>query len=282
MHKIKHEPIAALMLRWAKNSSSVSEKDLLEHFDLSSADELHKKCDSICQWYNEFVLNSKYLTQKLISEELTNSNEKYLLIVLGAGRSLDTLESLNANSDNISKVLEIDTVGMDEKQQLYDLHFPHYSKKIKCITADIKSPTIREVLRNLIHEYYNNSPCIILFEDITYYLSNDELESIILTFKSKSEKNKNTLILESLLAKENADDKNTMIPYSILNQIKDYCKLPQVNPISSNYLSELIINNNGMLIQKSKMSDIEKMRIGHNKYFTESSEIGIECSAWKF
>ena len=64
MDKIKLEPAAALNMLWGKRAFEGEILDkFISHLDLSSGNELYEKCNSICEWYDEVILNRKYFIE---------------------------------------------------------------------------------------------------------------------------------------------------------------------------------------------------------------------------
>ncbi len=280
MDKIKLEPAAALNMLWGKRAFEGEILDkFISHLDLSSGNELYEKCNSICEWYDEVILNRKYFIENYISEKLAASDEEHLIIILAAGKSPLSLSLLNQHLKKINKILEIDLVGMDEKKELYDRQFPKYSEKIKCITADISSKPILMMLNSCLHEYYNNIPCIVILEGIACFLSPDDIKNIIASFKS-SKKN-NQLLVEYLLPTENVSEEIRKIPQSIYSTIQESIGLKNINFYTNEIMAELVTANGGKLVEVKNLKGIEKQRLGENKYFSGSSDSWIECSVWE-
>lgn len=280
MNKLKLDSTSALNIQWGRNSFDCKIIDsMIEHLDLSEGELLYNKCNAICDWYEEVILNRDYFTINFINEQLITKNDEHLIIILAAGNSPLSLEILKNNYPLINKILEIDSFGMDEKQELYDNYFPEYSEKIKCITADIKASSMLSLLNSLLHEYYNEIPCIIILEGVSYYITEGDLKNIISSFKS--DLHNNTLIIESLLPYDDisADKKN--IPTNVFETIKDEKGLSQITSYSKESLYEIFSSSGGILLEDHNLTDLEKFRLGENKFFPNPNDGCIECSVWQ-
>ncbi len=87
-NKLKLETTAALVMKWAlplyQKSPAI---EFVNRLDLSSGTELYEKCRSVCDWYDEVILNRKSFIKHLIEQRLTGDERKYQLIILAAGKS---------------------------------------------------------------------------------------------------------------------------------------------------------------------------------------------------
>jgi hypothetical protein len=280
MNKLKLEPAAALMLELGRESFSGEViQSFIDHLDLSSAEKLFEECKAICDWYGEVVLNWKYFVNNFINEELLKCDDEHLIIIPGAGETPLALELLSKNYDKIDRILEIDLQGMDEKKELYDKYFPQYSDKIKCITADITSGSILSFLNGILWDYYNDIECCVILEGITYYLSNEELEKILHSFKSPQKRNK--ILIEYLLPVENVSEQLRNIPSGIFGMIKKSLGLKEIYRFDHRSLSNMMKKCEGNFNGKYSLVEMEKMRTGKNKYFQQPSDSWIECSVWE-
>ena len=280
MDKLTLEPTAALVMQWGKAAyKNETLSEFIQHLDLSSGNELFDQINSICDWYDEVILNRKYFITKYINDEIAKSKEDVLLLNLGAGKSPLSLEVLQNNFDKVDKILEVDIAGMDDKKELYDKFFPKFSDKIKCITADITSPAILTLLNGILHEYYNDLSCIIVLEGISYYLDKRELENIVTSFKSN--KKNNYMVMEYLVPPEKISEINKDIPKKVFNTIQKYSGLNFISEYSIDNLKEIFNKYDGELKLLNNLREIEKLRKGDNKYFVNEDDGWIECSVWK-
>ena len=280
MKQIKLEPTASLMMQWGKDAySSEIISNFINHLDLTAGNNLLEECNSICSWYSQVVLSGKKFVGDYLNNLLANSADEHLIIILGAGKSPLSLEILKNHSDKVNKIIEIDLEGMDEKIQLYYKFFPSYSEKIKCITADVTSESILAVLRTMVHEFYNDSPCIILLEGISYFLSKREMEKIISSFASAG--NKNILLLEYLKPLRDVNPETRHIPEMIFESIKAHSGIKQISSFPSSFISKTIMKKGGKLEMNKNLTDLEKNKHGQNKHFDQLDKGWLEYEVWK-
>lgn len=279
MRQIKLEPTAALMLQWGKEAFSGEViNNFVNHLDLTSGKLLLDECNSICGWYNQIVKSGKLFISNYLNELLEKSNEEHLIIIPGAGKSPLSLEILSKHPSKINKIIEIDITGMDEKVQLYYKFFPDFSEKIKCITADVTSESILAVLRTMVHEYYQDIPCIILLEGITYFLSKREIEKIVSSFASAG--NKNIIMIEYLKPLRQVNAATRYIPERIFEKIKTHSGIKQISSFHPSFISKTMAKKGGQLNVKKNLSDLEKNSHGKNEHFDQSDKGWIEYEVW--
>lgn len=279
MDKLKLEPTSALAMQWIKNAlpDEIVQK-FIDYLDLSSGEELFQLCNTVCDWYSEVIVNRKYFISEYIKTELSKSENENLLINLGAGKSPLALQILEQHSEKIDHVLEIDITGMEIKKELYDKHFPQYSKKIKCISADITSSIMLSSINKLLHEYYNDHQCIIVLEGISYYLSYEDIKNIVKSLRSKNRNN--LIIFEYLLPSENVTKERRHIPENVFNTIKNYAGLKNITIFEAGKLNLLFSEFEGQILHSSNLHEIEKLRLGVNKYFKSADDGWIEFAVW--
>ena len=280
MNKIKLDPKSALFLEWG--SKFYKSEDLckyLNHMDLSAAEEIKGEFNSICNFFDEAFINKEFLVENFIQKKLYETEQEHLIIVLAAGKSPLSLDLVQKYSEKINKVIEIDVSGMDEKKEIYYVHYPEFSDKIKCITADFTSTPILEFMNNLLNEYYKDLPCIILLEGVSFYLSKEDLEKIISSFKSKNQNN--TFILEYLLPEEEISPERKEIPLKFLEKSNGNFSAKKADLISKNALSQMMHKLDAKFVKKENLANAEKQRTGENKYFPKPEDGWLECSVWQ-
>lgn len=280
MDKLKLEPTSALVMQWIKNAfkDDIVQK-FIEHLDLSSGEELYNKCNSICDWYAEVIVNRKYFVSEYIKNEIENSEEEIVIINLAAGKSPLALQVLEKHSGKIDIVLEIDISGMGGKQELYDKYFPEFSRKIKCITADITSQRILSSLNNLLHEYYKNHKCIIVLEGISYYLTKNNIETIVSSLKSQNRNN--VFVFEYLIPAELVREEKRHIAHNVFDAIKQFAGLKEITTFRFENVSEIFNKFEAELKTISNLFEIEKLRLGKNEFFKTKEDGWIEFCVWK-
>ncbi|HLB72332.1 MAG TPA: hypothetical protein VJJ51_14910 [Candidatus Methanoperedens sp.] len=108
-------------MRWSERSyNEGTALQIINQLDLSSGDDLLDKCNAVCSWYDEVILNRKYFIKQLIEQQLAASEHENQLVFLAAGKSPLAAELLSKYSSRIDLVCEIDISGMNEKKKLYD------------------------------------------------------------------------------------------------------------------------------------------------------------------
>lgn len=280
MDKLKLEPTSALAMHWMKNAlQDIIVQKFIQHLDLSSGLELFNKCNSICDWYSEVIVNRKFFIAENVKKEIEESEGNNLIINLAAGKSPLALQLLEKYFDKIDMVLEIDISGMEIKKELYDKNFSEYSKKIKCINADITSPFILRSLNNLLHEYYKDHICIIVLEGISYYLTKSEIENIISSLISPDKNN--FLFFEYLVPLSSIKKERQYIPQNIFDIIKDFTGLEYITSFNHENVEALFNKFEAELKINSNLYEVEKMRLGENNFFKSRDEGWIEFSVWK-
>ena len=277
---MKLTPISALMLKWAKSTLTPEIYDqYIDHIDTTSGEELTRYIETVCDWYDEVIINKKHFIDNCIHKELSENSEEHLIIYLAAGEVPYSIDILRENNDKVNRIIEIDKEGMEEKQELYDRFFPEYSQKIKCISADITSKTILSVVSNLIEEYYKEMPCIVLLDNATYFLTISDIKNIIGSFKSTGRKN--TLILDSLKPFSSVCSERRQIPETLFNKFVQEKRITTLLSFDQTTLRGMIEEVGGKLKSTSDLNLVEKSRMGKNQYFKTSDAGWLEFSSWK-
>jgi len=278
MEKIKLDPKSALFLEWgSKYYTGEKFREYLSHLDLSAAEEIKSEYNSICHYFDEVFINREFIVEKYIKNQLSKFEKEHLVIILAAGKSPLSLELIQKYPNKLNKILEIDISGMDEKKEIYDVHYPDFAERIKCITADFTSTPILEFMHNLLNEYYNDLPCIILLEGVSYYLSEAELQKIVSSFKSKNKNN--TFIFEYMLPADKLSPERREIPAKFI-ETSNFDK-SKASFFTGNVLSDMMGKLDAKLLQKDNLTNVEKLRTGKNKYFPKAEDGWLECSIWQ-
>jgi hypothetical protein len=280
MNKLKLTPVSALMVQWAKETGKNQLLNkFMEHLDFSAGDELIDEARNICDWYDEVILNKKYFIYNYINDELNNSDKEFLLIFPAAGSYPHALELIDTHCHKINRIIEIDKTGMEEKQELYDRFFPQCSERIKCISADISSKIILDVISNLIEEYYSDIPSIIVLDNVSYFMQISDIKNIINSFKSSGKKN--TLILDSLRPFEKVNIEKRNIPQHIFEKLQKFSGVEKITSFDSHTLETLFKKIGGELKKSGNLVSMEKQRTGNNFYFKDTNDSWLDCSVWK-
>ena len=131
-NKLKLEPTAALVMKWAlslyrKNPAL----EFVNKLDLSSGTELYQKCCSVCDWYDEVILNRKKFYQASNRTKIDCGRAEIPADYTCRGKSPMAIEIMSNTLLKSHRILEIDISGMDDKQCIYNNLFPEYADKMK-------------------------------------------------------------------------------------------------------------------------------------------------------
>jgi hypothetical protein len=274
-YKLKLEPTAALVMKWALSLYKKSPTlEFINRLDLSSGTELYEKCRSVCDWYDEVILNRKCFIKHLIEQRLTADERKYQLIILAAGKSPMAIELMSEHHDKIPRIFEIDISGMDDKQCIYNNLFPEYADKIKCVKADISGSDIPSILNSGNNGYHDDIPAIIVIEGISYYLKETDLKAIINGFRNQNEA---YFIIEYLIPGDCVCESRRYIPQQVFGLIQDDCELESITTYTKEKLEIFFKECGGKLFNCYTMADMERNRTEANTYFKDRADGWIEC-----
>jgi hypothetical protein len=276
MDKLRLEPTAALVMQWALRL--YSKEDILRfvnRLDLSSGKTLFDKCHSVCNWYDEIILNRKSFIKYLIEQELCAAKQEYQLIFLASGKSPLPIEILLRYSSKVYRIFEIDLSGIEEKEKLYLELFPESLDKLKCVNADIASSDILDILDRAGTGYRPDLPAIVIMEGISYYLRKQELKNIIASFQWQKE---GIFIIEYLVPYQLVGQARRSIPVEIFGIMQEDCGLDEITSYTKEELRSLFREKGGDLVDSYTMVDMELARTGVNTYFAKPTDGWIECA----
>ncbi|GJQ61270.1 MAG: hypothetical protein SCALA702_03230 [Melioribacteraceae bacterium] len=280
MEKLKLSPVEALVFRWSSKSlSNTLLRNFMSHLDLSNGNELYDRCSDICIWYEEVILNGKHFFNSYLDKFLKNSDKEHLVVILTAGKSTLPLELCLNHLEKINHILEIDRFGMETKKELYDKYYPQFTEKIKCINADISSDGILDAISDLLKEYYQDLPLIVVMESAVFFLSKEDLQKITQSFRSTNLQN--TVMVEYLIPPVDVASESREINNTIFDCINEYSEFPDINPYTKSEIEDLFSLNGGVRISNCDMKTMEKNRLGENIYFNNPAEGWLECGVWK-
>jgi O-methyltransferase involved in polyketide biosynthesis len=276
MGKLQLEPTAALVMEWAfKLYNEENTLRFINRMDLSSGNNLYQRCNSVCKWYEEIILNRKSFIKYLIERELSVAKHKYQLVILAAGKSPLTIEILSRHLAKVHGIFEIDISGMEEKKNLYLELFPEFQEKVQCINTNIASPDIRGIIGSLNIGYRHDLTTIVLLEGISYYLEKQELKDIIASFKKD---NKCIFIIEYLVPFQYVSRSRRSIPKGVFSVIQEDCELESISSYTKEELEAFFCENGGHLLATYSMTDMEVARTGTKTRFQNTSDGWIECA----
>lgn len=280
MNKIKVEPVDAFTFHMGKNHFNNDFLQLyIDHLDLTAGLSLYEKCFRVCDWYDEIIINKNYYINNFINRKVNEAGKDHLIIILAAGQTPLSLEIVKNNFEKINRVIEIDDHGMYEKKELYDHLYPDFSNKIKCMTADVKSESIVALLNGLVHEFYNELPCIVIIESAAFRFDKEELQHIINGLKSR--KKNNIVLLEYLLPSSVVSDTNRGVQSEVFDLIKSGAGIIDIYDYDRDEIISLFESMGGTALEFSNLNKIERARCGTNKHFINENDGWLEYSAWQ-
>src|SRR5512138_3113305 len=110
-------PTAALVMLWSGDLYRTGRPARFrENLDLSAGLDLKQRCDRVCPWYHEVILNRKWLISRRAARFIRKAGTPCQVIIPAAGQSPLALELLDSCSGKITSVIETDVAGMEEKQ----------------------------------------------------------------------------------------------------------------------------------------------------------------------
>lgn len=98
------EPTAVCVMKWAmKLYRDGIVLQFMNQLDLSTGENFFAKCNGACNWYEEVILNRKFLINHLIEQRLAAAESEYQLVFPAAGKSPLALELLERNNMHNSR-----------------------------------------------------------------------------------------------------------------------------------------------------------------------------------
>ncbi|MGF7117794.1 class I SAM-dependent methyltransferase [Methanobacterium oryzae] len=268
---------SALVILWAmKIYKDYPSKRFLKYLDSSEGNTLLERCNSVCNWYDEVIINRKYLINQIIYNKIHDLDFNCQIVILGSGMSPLSLEIMYKYGDKVDSIFEIDQDHMEYKNQIYKTHFPEISAKIKLISSKIDKNTDLDTLLGKFKDQYDvDIPTIVLAEGISYYISKEILKKLVMDFKSSD--NQNLFIFEYLVPyNEIKGQKYRDIAENIFNLIQEWCNVPEITKYSKKEVYSFFEDLNCKIIHHFNMKEMEKMRKKRNEYFGTSKPGWIE------
>jgi O-methyltransferase involved in polyketide biosynthesis len=274
--KAKLQPTAALVMHWAEDLYQQKPFDhYLDYLDLTSGDDLLKRCNTICDWYNEVILNRKILIHDMAILSLLSNKEPTQIIIMAAGMCPLSLKILNKYQNKVSHVFEIDQSYMGEKSRIYEEFCPERSNQVSCLSMDITSPDFINQLKY--HEHFETEkPKIVIAEGISYYLSVNDLKNIIINFSSPS--TKNFFIMDYLVPFNEVNPERRYIPKDIFGVIQDHCQMSEITTYTRTDIENIMRDAGGNLQENYTLNNMEFQRKGQNRYFITPADGWVNCA----
>lgn len=275
--KTRLDHTAALVMLWAAPLYTEGPTAaFVGHLDLSQGQELLARCHEVCPWYGEVIRDRKHFLSHLIQKELATRTEQCQVVLLAAGHSPLALELLLLQRDRVTNVIEVDIAGMREKRRLYTAVAPHLADNITCITADIISAEFSFEMLETEGDCQPDAPTIVLFEGISYYITEAQLRRAMSVFRSA--KQQNLIILEHLLPCALVNKARRSTPSRIFRTIRAYTGLVKIRCYSQDHVESLFQSVGCSEIQHYSSTDMERLRNGKPRQFVEDSDGWIGCA----
>jgi hypothetical protein len=287
MEKISLSSTAALVMNWAlplynEVGTPSCVVDYLSMLDLSSGDLMKNQVEQHCPWYGEVIINRKYIIRNLVFEEILQSSSPVQVFIPAAGWSPLGLELIERFPNEITRVIECDIAGMEEKQALYQSIVPEYVNRMVCVTADVSHSDI--ISSSCITESGNR--LVVIAEGITYFLSSEWTKNLIELSCRNAEQS--TLIIEYLLPDMMISPKRRTIPKMVFDMVSACCNVPPPVVFSQQDLIDYACQIPNMsdpkkfLCTSFNLKDIEEKRTGRNEWFQSDNSGWIQISKISF
>lgn len=273
--RLKLGPTAALVMHWALPLyENGPVRHFVDHLDLSSGDELLSRCNQVCVWYGQVILNRKHFIKNLIKEFIEAEPGRSQVVILGSGKSPLALELILECPSKIDHVFEVDISDMDEKRRLYEITNPEVLPRLGCITADIASPDLKAVLMEE-DGYRLDLPVIVVMEGISYYISQLVLKNIFSVFQSNRI---NRMVIEYMLPYGEVEPARRRISQEIFSIIQEAAGINKIQCYTDEDIGYLFKEAGGELLASYSMKDMELARCGATRFFDERRKGWIGCA----
>ena len=186
------------------------------------------------------------------------------------------LELLLSQGGRVTKVIEVDVAGMAEKHRLYSAVTPHLADRIACVTADITTAGFSAGMLEAQGGYQPDAPTIVLFEGISYYITEAQLRRAMSIFRSA--KQQNLIILEHLLPCALVNEARRSIPSGIFQTIGAYAGLSSIRCYSLSDVESLFQSMCCVEVRHHSLADMERLRKGKPRRFVEDGDGWIGCA----
>lgn len=267
---VKLEPTAALVMAWSLPLYRYDAiRPFMDRLDLSAGVALRARCNAVCNWYGEVILNRKHCIRHLVEGAIRSGVRQ--VVILAAGKSPLALELLLAYPAGIDRIIEVDCAGMEEKQALYAAVAPGSTGTLRCVTADI---TLPDLLEELGDAYLPGVPTVVLMEGISYFITREQLCAILDRFRSPGRTNR--LVIEHLLPCRCIAPERRRIPREVFAIVRDETGTPAPAAYTRDELA-VLLGERGAILAHCTVSAMERHRTGSNRYFPHPEDGWIGC-----
>ena len=265
---------SSLVLLWSDGviHTSKMSKKFLSLLDLDSGRQLLSQCNEVWPHYDQVIKNRK----KCILESVLESiivKEISQVVIFGSGMDALSLEIVSC-AKNVT-VYEVDIAQMNLKENIIKQIDSTLNNSIKCIGSDITktSKAIQEIKQN---GWDCTKPSIIVFEGISYFLTEKNLWDLVSEFSTSNQAN--ILLLEYLIPEEEISKDRVHIQDHVFGAIQMHVSSgkSQITRYNTNKIKLHLEKIHGEIIQHYTLKDMEKSRTGQNAHFQTSQSGWIE------
>lgn len=212
----------------------------------------------------------KQSIRDLLKTQLTTISRPQV-IILGAGLDPLSLYLLENYQENISRIIEVDSGYIEEKQHIYHHLIPAEAQPqfIKCDVTD----TALLWSKLLENGYQENIPAIIIFEGVIHYISNEAFVQTMQLFKTRD--HRNHVMLDYSISEEDLVPSYLPSYRGILEIMESFIGRP-FNLNSRADMAGMLRQLNASQGTFEPLSDIEKRVKGHHHFFHLPGEGIIE------
>lgn len=179
---LKLSSTSALVLHRLGNGfyASLTCSKYFESLDFGNAKEMIAAHDQVWPHFDEAIKNRKFCIQSLIQKCVDEINGPLQIVSLGAG-----LDPLCLNWVDLYPAIhgfDVDAEQMAEKMLAIEKIAPHLKGRIQCLTTDLsKSDELAKEMKN--SGWSKQKPSIVVIEGLSYYISQSDLENVLMVYK---------------------------------------------------------------------------------------------------
>ncbi len=267
-------PSAALvMLMGSSLYREGAARKFFDFLDLSSGAELYARCQESCPWYDEVILNRKFMIHSMVRKIIESSTEPCQVILPAAGMSPLALQLVTEfDEKQLPSILEIDIEGMAEKSRMYQQIVPREQNRFISMSGDITR------IEDLVRVGETTNPhwkTILVLEGITYYLTAEEIEIIIRHLTRQG--TNSTVIVEYMQPCSEISGERRKYPREIFRHIREHCSQQSIYSYSQEEIASIIRSGGGDTPHHFSMKEMEAERTGRNEYFRSDEDGWIWC-----
>ncbi len=261
------EPTAAmaLYLGQAIYAGNAYIEQYLQRVDLSSGVPMAEKMKMVLPALIPVSENRKYVYHQHILKSLHASQSPAEVIILGVGYDPVSVHLLNTEADRIERILEIDMSSLALKKTLFEeIRAPHMHK-IKFLQTNVLAENFQDSLQT--HGYDRSKPAIVTMEGMVYYLQPQQLVDLLRPFRSANQTN--SFCIDYIYPWENSATAEWQKQHQMVQGIVEKSVGLPHYIYSAQQMVELVKNAGGVDIEVQTMHDVEKLRTGDNRFFTQ-------------